>query len=224
MPSGMDQRPVGDDEARALAESAAALFAEGKVDEAGALFARALTPGTTDLRVLFLGFQFHFRSGRYDEAERLVRRRLALAAQDSEDQARACTNLGLVLLYQKKLDSAELEFTRSVEISERIADQLSLARGLANLALVPEARAKYDRAEALYRRAMAIAQRIGADKIFAGTLANLGDIAVARSRPDDARPLWTRAIEIFDRLGHRTHSAEFTAKLRALDTPSAKPG
>lgn len=209
----------GNADALALAESAAALFAEGKHHEARALWSRALTPATTDVRVLFLAFQFHFRSGEYEEAERLVRRRLAVTGPDadSEETARAYTNLGLVLLYRKDLDGAEREFSRSVAISERIGDDFSLARALGNLALAPEARGDLDRAEALYLKALAIAERLGAEKLIAGNLANLGDIAKARGRADQARDLWTRALAIYDQLGITMWRPELVQKLAALD-------
>jgi len=211
--------PVDPDAPLSLAELAAKLFADGKPEEARALFAQALTPATTDLHILFLAFQFHFRSGEYDEAERLVRRRLALCGPDtdSEPTARAYTNLGLVLLYKKDLDAAESEFSRSVTISERIGDDFSLARALGNLALVPEARRDLDRAESLYLKALAISQRIGSEKLIAGNLANLGDIARWRSRPDEARKLWTEALGMYDRLGITMWRAELVQKLADLE-------
>ena len=213
--------------ALALAQRAAKLFADGNAQEARTLFAQVLTPETVDLDILFLGFQFHFRSGEYEEAERLVRRRLALAGPDtdSEPTARAYTNLGLVLLYRKDLDGAEREFTRSVDISRRIGDDFSLARALGNLALVPEARRDLDRAESLYLEAFSLAQRIGADKIVAGNLANLGDIAHWRGRDAEARDLWTRAMAMHERLGITMWRAELAQKLAALDTAAPQnPG
>lgn len=207
-------------DALSLAKRAAELFAQGDREQARALFAQALTPDTTDTDILFLGFQFHFRSGEYEEAERLVRRRLALTGPDtdSEPTARAYTNLGLVLLYRKDLDGAEREFSRSVDISRRIGDDFSLARALGNLALVPEARRDLDGAERLNLEALAIAQRIGAEKIVAGNLANLGDIAHWRGRDADARDLWTRAMVMHERLGITMWRAELTQKLAALDS------
>lgn len=202
-----------------IAESAAKLFAEGRVEEARAKFALALTPETTDIRVLFLGFQFHFRSGDYEEAERLVRRRLAVAGleTDSEDTARAYTNLGLVLLYRKDLDGAEREFARSVAISERMGDEYALARAIGNLGLVPEARGDLEKAEEIFRRSLAIAERIGADDIAATKYANLGEIAEGRGRTSEARDHFTRAVALFTRLGNDKHRLEFSQKLAALD-------
>ncbi len=207
----------------ALAQRAARLFADGNAEEARTLFAQALTPDTTDIQILFLVYQFHFRSGELEEAEQLVRRRLAVTGPDTDsaDTARAYTNLGLVRLYRKDIDGAQREFTRAVDISKRIGDQYGLARAVGNLGLAPEARGELDRAEELFRESLAIARRIGADDIASTKLANLGDIAVLRGRPDQARELWTQAIELFARLGNRKHHAEFSQKLAELDKPSA---
>ena len=207
------------DPALALAESAARAAGEGRIEEARKGFAQALRPDTTDLRVLFLGFQFHFRIGELDEAERLVRRRLALAGPevDSEQTARAYTNLGLVLHHRGDLDGAERELSRALCISERLGHEYGIARDMGNLSLVPETRGDLDRAEELCRKALAIAQRIGADDIAATKFANLGDMASRRGRINEARELWTRAVELFERLGNAKHRIEFTQKLEALN-------
>src|SRR5262249_1081537 len=67
----------------------------GRIDEARRMLGEALAT-TRDVRLLFLGFQFHFRLKEYDEAERLTRRRLELLEPETADAARAWGNLGLI--------------------------------------------------------------------------------------------------------------------------------
>src|SRR5262249_1556092 len=138
-----------------LAESAAALatasMSSGKPPDPEALaqaranLASALAQAPTDLGVLFLGYQFHFRIGELDAAETLAQRRLDLAAPESADAARALTNLGLIAQFRGDLDRAEELMGRAVEIDRRIGNLEGLARDIGNLALVPEARGDLER-------------------------------------------------------------------------------
>ena len=213
------------DEQLQLAELAARAAGEDCIDDARRMFAEvvAANPTPTDLRVLFLLFQFHFRRQELDEAERWVRRRLDISGpeSDNEQTARAYTNLALISFFRKDLDAAEATFTKALNISRRIGHEEGVARDMGNLALVPEARGDLDRAEALYREALAIAERVGAEPIIATKLANLGDIAVLRGRPNEARELWTRAVSIFERQGNAKGRDEFSRKLTELPAPQS---
>ncbi len=199
-----------------FAESGARAAGEGRKEDARAQIRAALDLAPDDLRVLFLAFQFHFRAGEYDEAERHVRRRMALAAPESEDLARACTNLGLVLFYKRDLDAAEREMKRAVEISTRLGNRESMARDIGNLALIYEDRGELDRAEAMFREGLALAESVGAEKIVSGKLANLGDIAMARGDSAAARELWSRGLAIMERLGLTMWREELRKKLEGV--------
>ena len=209
------------DQQTELAERAAKAAATGRIDDARRMFAEVVAGAggdPTHVPVLFLLFQFHFRIGELDEAERWVRRRLEITGpeSDNEQTARAYTNLALVHFYRKDLDAAEATFTKALGISRRIGHEEGIARDMGNLSLVPEARGDLDRVETLLREALAIAERIGAEHIIATKLTNLGDIAVLRARPAEARALWTRAVAIFERLGNTKHRDEFGKNLAEL--------
>lgn len=178
----------------------------GRTDDARGLLAEGLR-GTDDLRLLFLGYQFHFRVGEYDQAERLTRLRLELAHPDSPDAARAWNNLGLIQHFRGDGDGAEAMMRRALDIDTRAGHEEGIARDLGNLALIPEARGDLAQAERLNREALAIAERIGAASIVASKLCNLGEIAMACGRLAEARDLLTRAEAAFGALGIEKHRA-----------------
>lgn len=200
--------------------SAVAASDAGRTDEARRTLDEALA-GTTDLRLLFLGYQFHFRLGEYDEAERLIRRRLDIAAPDSADAARAWNNLGLLVHFRGDPEGAEAMMRRALDIDTRIGNDFGIARDLGNLALIPEARGDLDTAERLNRESLAIAERIGAHPIIASRLCNLGEIAMARGRREEARALLVRAEAAFRALGVDKYREVCERHLQALDKPEA---
>lgn len=202
----------------AAPDAARAIESANRQDfEAAAAAFSTVLETTIDQRLLFAGFQFHFRRNELSHAERFVRRRLELAQPNSAAMARALTNLGLIHLFRDELAESESAQRAAIEIDRALGDDVSLARDLGNLALVPEKRGDLDEAERLYREALAIAERVGADAIIATKLANLGDIALARGSRDEARSLWTRAVALFEALVNEKYRAEMVTKLRALD-------
>lgn len=202
------------DEAQRAAVSANA----GKLDEAATGLAAAMA-GTTDLRLLFAGFQFFFRTGDVARAEALTVLRLELAelGGETEQLARACTNLGLIHLQTGRVATARSLCERAVAIDERIGNEYGLARSLGNLANVHEEVGELGVAEGLNLRALEIAERIGAAEMAAGRLANLGDICSARGEVARARAMWRRAVEIFRREGVTKWLAELEGKLAAAE-------
>lgn len=207
------------DAGRAL--TAARWANSGRVEEAARVL-RGVTGGAEDLRLLFLGFQFFFRTGDPGEAERLARRRLEIAERAGETThvARACTNLGTVLLAMGRSAEALGWCERAVEIDRRLGNEAGLARDVGNLANVFEAAGDLDRADALNREALEIAERIGAWEIAAGRLANLGDIAEARGDLSAALALWERAAAEFERMGIEKWGAACAEKIR-VNAPRA---
>jgi tetratricopeptide (TPR) repeat protein len=200
-------------ECRSLAERAAKAAEAGRIDEARRGITEALAGAggiewATDLTVLFLAFQFHFRQGELEFAERLCRRRIVVAEQIECESGtrdvhlgRAWCNLGLTLQYAARLDESEAALRRAIELDGAINHEEGVARDLGTLALVFEARKDLDAAERLYLQALSIGERIGAEAIIATDCGNLGEIALARGDREKARALLTRSVEILTRLG-----------------------
>lgn len=193
----------------------------GNINEARRLLAVAL-PSTDDPRLLFLGFQFHFRTGDYTEAERLTRRRLEAVGPDTADAARAWNNLGLIRKFTGDAAEAERMMLHALEIDRGIGNDLGVARDLGNLAILYEERGELDHAESLYCESLSMAERLtgaAAISISASKYANLGDIALARGRRSDASALWKRAEQLFGQAGDERYRAAMNAKIAELAEP-----
>ncbi|MFT3685268.1 MAG: tetratricopeptide repeat protein [Phycisphaerales bacterium] len=198
-----------------MCQYAAVAANEGRVPSARQNLEAAL-PQTEDPRLLFLGFQFYFRTAVAEEttaeertawldiAEQLVRRRLAVveARKDQSGVARAHTNLGLVLHYQQRHADAERHYTRAVEIDDAAGDPRGLIRSLGNLGNFYESRntpateGDLAAAESLYVRAIDVAERAGCPDAAGTALSNLGEINATRGNVAAARELWERVLTI----------------------------
>jgi tetratricopeptide (TPR) repeat protein len=214
-----EARAAGDEEAQRVCETVfeAVSLCDGDQRERARGVMDDAMARTTDLRLLFLGYQFHFRCGRLDEAEALIRRRLEVAPAESAEAARAWNNLGLLLHFRGDRAGAEAMLTRALKMNRRIGCAEGEARDLCNLGLVPEAAGELERAAGLYKEALAVAERAGFLPVAASALANLGDIAHARGERGEARACWERAVGLFWKLGDSVHREEFSAKLAGLE-------
>lgn len=108
----------------ALAERASKAALEGRVEEARQDFAKA-TDGTANLQVLFLGFEFYFRTGDLTNSEELLHRSLAISGPDaqSDESSAAISNLGLIYRTRGELDRAEEIHRKSLAIEEKLGRQ-----------------------------------------------------------------------------------------------------
>jgi tetratricopeptide (TPR) repeat protein len=194
---------------------ALAAWDEGEAERAVALLDGALA-GACDPRLLFLGFQFHFRLGDYARAERYVRARLAVHEGDSAEAARAWNNLGLIEFFRENDGASEAHFRRALAIDTALGHGEGIARDLGNLALISERRGDLDAAERLYTESLAIAERVNAKAIVGTKLANLGDAALARGDRARAREMWERALGIFRELGDAKNGAYCERSLAGL--------
>jgi len=185
-----------------LAESAARAALEGKIEEARQSFAKALD-GTTNLRVLYLGYDFFERIGELDEAEQLLRRWLAISGPDARTQetAAAYGNLGVVLRTRGELNGAEAMHRKALEIDEQLGWPEGVANNLGNLANVLLTRGDLDGAEAMHRKALAINEKLGLPDGVANNYANLGVILRTRGDLDGAEAMHRKALAIEVKIG-----------------------
>lgn len=196
----------------------AALWANaGQVQEAAAGITEVYED-TEDPRLLFMAFQFYFRTGDVERAKAVTITRITLAGRDGQlgIEARARCNLGLICLTQGDMENAMQYGKQALAIDERLEDQIGIARDLGHIANVHEAMGELDQAQTLNLRGLAIAKGIGAHEIVAGKLANLGDIAHARGNVEEASQLWQEALDLFERIGVRKWHSQLRTKLRTL--------
>lgn len=198
-----------------LAREAVLESGAGRIEAARALVDRAVE-GCADERLLYLGFQFHFRAGDRGRAEAITRRRLEVAPPGSREEARAWGNLGLIRHFRGELDEAQRLIRRALEINTRLGHERGVARDLGNLALIPEALGDLPEAERLTREALLIAERLGLAGLIAGFLCNLGEMVAAQGRHGEARGLLVRAQRLFGELGDAKHEALCAGNLRKL--------
>lgn len=201
----------------ALFHNAAILANQGRVVEAAAMLTE-VHEQTEDLRLLFMAFQFFFRTGDVSRAMVITKRRIEIArnAGKCEAQARALSNLGLIYLTAGDMTQAKVCGEQALAINERIGHQMGIARDLGHLANVCEVTGDLDQAETFNHRGLAIAQSINAHEMVAGKLANLGDIACTRGNHAQAKDLWQQALELFERIGVRKWHSQLKGKLESV--------
>ncbi len=175
---------------------------------------------TREPRLLFLAFQYFFRTGNLELAEEATRRRLSVVSETSADAARAWTNLGLIYFFKKEYAQAEEMHEKACDIDRTNGDSRGVARDLGNWAMIPEARQEWERAEKMYLEALALAEQVQAKDIMATKLANLGQMAEVRGRREEALAFTRRALELFKELGEDKYAAECASLLRKLKEQS----
>jgi tetratricopeptide (TPR) repeat protein len=187
-----------------FAQRAASAALEGKIEEARQDFAKALD-GTTNLDVFSLGYEFFSRIGELDEAERLLRRWLALSGPDAQsaETAAAYGNLGLIYQWRGDLDRAEEMHRKSLAIHEKLGRQEGMADNYGNLGLIYETRGDLDRAEEMLRKSLAIDERLGIQEGIASASCNLGLIYDTRGNLDRAEAMHRKALAINKKLGNQ---------------------
>ncbi len=202
----------------ALAESAAKAALDGKIEEARQDFAKALD-GTTNIDVLFLGYEFFKRIGELDEAERLLRRWLSISGPDKESgsTADAYGNLGLIEQMRGNLDAAEAYHKKSLVIEEKLGRQEGLSSDYGHLGLIEQTRGNLDAAEAYHKKSLAIEEKLGRQKGMATDYGNLGNIEVTRGNLDMAESYHKKALAIDEKLGNQEGLARHNGNLGVIE-------
>ena len=187
-----------------FAERASKAALEGRVEEARQDFAKA-TDGTTNLRVLYLAYEFYDRTGDLTTAEELLERWLAISGRDAEtaDTADALGNLGLIYQTRGDLDRAEEMHRKALAIDEKLGNQEGMAAVYGNLGLIYKQRGELDRAEEMHRKSLAIEEKLGRQEGMAADYGNLGLIYQTRGDLDRAEEMYRKVLVIDQKLGRQ---------------------
>ncbi|MGH9237028.1 MAG: tetratricopeptide repeat protein [Vicinamibacterales bacterium] len=185
-----------------LAKNAAEAALTGNIEEARQAFAKALD-GTTNLEILHLGSQFFRRIGELDEAERLLRRSLAISGPETQTPGTAATygSLGILLQIRGDLGGSETMHRKSLAINQMLNRQEGIADAYGNLGVLLKTRGDLDGAEEMYRQALAIAEKLGRQEGMAKVYVNLGVLLQTRRDLDGAEEMYRKSLAIVEKLG-----------------------
>jgi predicted ATPase len=92
------------------------------------------------------------------------------------EEALALQNIGNVYLSKKDYDKALEEYEKSLEIRQKINDELGIGACLNNIALVHYGKEEYDSALEYLEKSLEIAKKLGDQESMASTLNNIGAI------------------------------------------------
>ena len=200
-----------------LAEQAAKAALDGRIEEALQLFAKAQI-GTTQLRVLYLAYDFYYRTGLLTAAEQMLERWLAISGQDAEtvDTAAALGNLGLIYQTRGDLDRAEEMLKKSLAINEKLGYQQGMANQYAKLGLIYQTRGELDRAEEMLKKSLAINEKLGRQEGMANQYSNLGVIYRKRGELNRAEEMLKQSLAINEKLGRQEGIAAAYANLGSI--------
>jgi len=145
-----------------MAEDAAQLAMEGKVEFAREKFTKLVTE-TTDIQILFLGFEFFERTGDLDTAFEVLEKWLILSGAENRTAETAAVLGNLGNLYQTRgdLDRAVEMYKKVFEIYEDLSRKEGMARSYGNLGNVYKTRGDSDRAEEMYEKSIILFREIG---------------------------------------------------------------
>jgi len=166
--------------ARRLAAGARAAADARRVDEGLRLAAEAARADPALAEPHFLLGRLHELAGDLDAAEKAYRRAVAL----EPGHARACNNLGAVLVYRGRIDEALAAYRQALSLDP---DQPEANRNLAILTQDPRA---WEAAIRGFRR------RVAEDPSDARAHASLADIYRGLGRVEDARASLERALAL----------------------------
>lgn len=173
----------------------------------------------TEIRARWLGHLAGFAcaEGRYESAERLALRALALAVPGTPLAMIQLNQLGMVHKYQGRYAEGRAAYRRALAIARSLApDPLLFAGIYHNLGGLEHSRARWARAEVFARRSLAIREcALGPDHLdVARDLAALAAIVDNRGRHREAEALYRRALTTLRRA--RSAAADFANALANL--------
>ncbi len=185
-----------------MAEDAAALSKEGKVEFARQKFVK-LVSESSNPSVLTLAFDFFERTGDLDVAVLSMESLLSISAHNSEGQAVAYGNLGVVYKTRGDLDKAEEMYLKSLAIEEALGRKEGMASDYGNLGIVYQVRGDLDKAEEMYRKSLAIEEALGRKEGRANQYGNLGNVYKTRGDLDKAEEMYRKSLAIEEALGRK---------------------
>ncbi len=178
-----------------------------------AAYADGLGIGDPTTRLLNDLASYFYRRARFDEAEPMYRRSLAIDEQslgkDHPKVAMILSNLAQLLQATNRLAEAEPLMRRALAIDEQSfgENHPNVAIRLNNLAALLKETNRLAEAESLMRRVVEILENPSSDPLphYAGALNNLAQLLKATNRLAEAEPLMRRALAIDEQSFGKDH-------------------
>ena len=187
-----------------FAEQGTKAALDGRIDEARQAFARAMG-NTTNMQVLFLAYDFYFRTGDLVTAEEIAQRCLDICGRNIEtaETARALSHLGMICHERYELDQAKELYNKALAISLKLKDETGVARGFGTIGLVNSRQGNLDRAEKMLKRALTIHEKIGNEANIARDIGNIGSVYANRGELEQAEKMFEKALVINQAIDQR---------------------
>ena len=185
-----------------MAEDAAKLSKEGKIEFAREKFTKLVTE-TTNLRILFLGYEYFCRTGDLDSAFKVLEKSLSISGAENktEETAVVFNNLGILYRRRGDLDRAEEIHKKALVINEELGRKEGIAITYSNLGIVYEKQGNLERAEEMYEKALVINEELGRTTGMSIVYGNLGIVFEKRGDFQRAEEMYRKALAIDEALG-----------------------
>ena len=199
------------------AEEAADLAKEGSLERARQKFV-GLISDTSNIRVLYLAYEFFDRTGDLDSALDVLERWLVLSGADtkSPDTAAAYGNLGILYQTRGDLDRAEAMVEKSLKLNEALGHKEGMANQYGNLGNLYQTRGNLDRAEAMVEKSLKLNEALGHKEGMAINYGNLGILYKTRGDLDRAEAMHEKALKLNEALGRKEGMANQYGNLGIL--------
>ncbi len=200
-----------------LAEDAATLAKEGKVEFARQKFAK-LAVESVNLQVLYFAYEFFYRTGDLDTAIMVIEKWLDLSGRDCETGATAAaySNLGDLYRTRSEHQLAIDLYLKSLAIYEAIDRKEGISVLFGKLGILNQALGELQQAEDFYMKSLSMHEALG-DKVgMADQFGNLGTLYQTRGEHKRAIKMYLKSLSINEALDRKEGMANIYNNLGVL--------
>lgn len=190
------------------AEDATRFAKEGFVERARQKFVGLITD-TSNIRILYLAYNFFNQTGDLNSATDVLEKLLVLSGDDMQSLDIATTHRSLGYLYQTRgdFDQAKTMYEKSVTMNEVLDHKEGMSIGYDKLGFLYQTRGDYDRAEGMYEKSLAIDEALGNKAGMARGYGSLGYLYQTRGDLDRAEAMHKKSLAINEELGNKAGMA-----------------
>ena len=196
------------------AQDAAELAVQGKIEFARQKFAKLITQ-TSNLRILFLSFEFYQRTGDLEAAFSALNKWMSISGSDeqSPDKASVLGSLGILYYELGEIDQAEVMHQKALAINALLDNKAGMAENYSNLGILNKVSGDLNRAMEMHRKSLTINELLDNPIGIAKNYSNLGVIYKVLGDTDTAEDLYHKALNIEKILGRKEGIASILGNL-----------